>query len=107
MACGMIRPIPQLCRTMSEVRQGVDSLDAMLVDLLAERFAYMRAAARIKTERGAVRDEDRKAQVIANAVEQARAVAVPEDAVAAMWEGLVEASIAYEQNTWDRLRSKD
>ena len=45
---------PELCRTMKEVRQGVDTVDAALVELLAQRFGYMRAAARIKQDREAV-----------------------------------------------------
>ena len=55
------------CTTMAEVRAGVDALDRALAALLGRRFAYMDAAARIKTERGAVRDEARKAAVIAQA----------------------------------------
>ena len=39
---------PEDCTTMAEVRAGVDALDAELVALLATRFGYMRAAARIK-----------------------------------------------------------
>ena len=50
------RPAPETCTSMIEVRQGVDALDRALVGLLAERQRYMDAAARIKTERTAVRD---------------------------------------------------
>lgn len=97
---------PEACATMAEVRAAVDALDERLVDLLATRFAYMRAAARIKPERGQVRDEDRKAQVIANARAKAEALQLPGEAVAAIWEGLVEASIAYELSHWDERRTK-
>ena len=45
---------PEDCSTMAEVRAGVDALDGDLVRLLARRFAYMRAAARIKPTRDAV-----------------------------------------------------
>ena len=41
-----------------------------LVALLATRFGYMRAAARIKTDRASVRDEDRKTAVIAAAADR-------------------------------------
>ena len=58
---------PEGCQTMVEVRTGVDALDQELVALLARRFGYMDAAARIKPSRSDVRDEARKAQVIANA----------------------------------------
>lgn len=92
---------PDDCRTMAEVRAGVDALDAELIRLLARRFGYMRAAARIKPERGQVRDEARKAQVIANARGHARAAGIPEDVVDALWEQLVEASIAYELVRFD------
>lgn len=89
------------CTTMVEVRAGVDALDAELVALLAKRFAYMAAAARIKDTRGAVRDDARKAQVIANVRAHARSHGIPEDALAELWNRLVEASIAYELELFD------
>ncbi|PNB53290.1 chorismate mutase, partial [Pseudomonas sp. FW305-130] len=81
---------------------GVDHVDRALIALLAQRFAYMDAAARIKPERGAVRDVGRKAQVIANACAEARAAGIPESVIADLWERLVEASIAYELVAFDR-----
>ncbi|MDG2535617.1 chorismate mutase [Sphingomonas sp. HITSZ_GF] len=93
---------PEACTTMTEVRAGVDALDAALVALLKRRFGYMDAAARIKPERGHVRDEARKAQVIANARAHAAAAGIPEDAIGDIWERLVEASIAYELAAFDR-----
>jgi isochorismate pyruvate lyase len=95
---------PQDCQTMAEVRAGVDALDAALVRLLARRFAYMDAAARIKPMRGQVRDEARKAEVIENAARLASELGIPADAVARFWEQLVEASIAYELEVWDTGR---
>jgi isochorismate pyruvate lyase len=93
------------CTTMAEVRAGVDQLDRDLIALLARRFAYMDAAARIKPTRDAVRDEARKAQVIANARAAAVAAGLPADDIAELWDALVEASIAYEMRVFDRHRS--
>ena len=90
---------------MAEVRAGVDQTDRELVALLARRFGYMDAAARIKPDRGAVRDDTRKGEVIDNACRHARAAGIPETIVAAMWESLVEGSIAYELDRFDALRS--
>ncbi|WP_425228683.1 chorismate mutase [Sphingomonas sp.] len=90
------------CTSMAEVRAGVDEVDLELVALLARRFAYMDAAARIKPVRDAVRDEARKAQVIANIRARARAAGLPEEPLAALWDQLVEASITYELIAWDR-----
>ncbi len=92
------------CQTMADVRAGVDALDRELVMLLSRRFAYMRAAARIKPDRAMVRDEARKAEVIANARVEAERLGVPEALVAELWEQLVEASIAYELEAFDGRR---
>ena len=95
---------PERCETMAEVRVGVDALDRELMRLIAIRFGYMRAAARIKPERGHVRDEARKAEVIANACDDARHADIPEEAIRDIWDRLVEASIGYEMIEWERLR---
>lgn len=95
---------PDACTTMPEVRAGVDALDRELVALFAKRFGYMRAAAQIKPSRDAVRDEARKASVIAAAVAEAEAHGIPADVVADIWERLVEGSIAFEFGEWDRIR---
>jgi isochorismate pyruvate lyase len=92
---------PQACTTMSDVRQGVDATDAEIVALFGRRFGYMAAAARIKADRDTVRDEARKAKVIDTAKAHARAQGVPEPLIAAIWEMLVESSIAYELALFD------
>lgn len=95
--------LPEDCASMAEVRDGVDALDRELVTLLAQRFGYMRAAARIKPSRDMVRDEARKAAVIAAARAEAQLRGLPDAAVTEIWERLVEASIAYELAEWDGL----
>ena len=98
------RVAPQDCTTMAEVRVGVDALDRALVSLLAERQGYMDAAARIKTDRGVVRDvariEDVVAKVKAAATEAGLSHAIAEP----VWRTLVDHCIAYEFGVWDRTR---
>jgi isochorismate pyruvate lyase len=96
---------PEDCGNMTEVRAGVDAVDMELAKLLARRFAYMDAAARIKTDREAVRDEGRKAEVIENAVALASELGIPVSLISDFWEQLVEASIAYEFKRWDELNN--
>ena len=84
--------LPEDCADMREVRAGVDATDRELMDLLDRRFGYMRAAARIKPSRDAVRDE-------------ARTRNLPADKIADLWDLLVETSIAYELVEWERLRA--
>ena len=93
------------CKSMAEVRFGVDSIDTALIELLARRFGYMDAAARIKTDRDTVRDEMRKAQVIANVEAAASQAQIPVETIKEIWDRLVEASIDYELVAWDRLNT--
>lgn len=95
--------LPDDCGDMREVRVGVDATDRELMDLLERRFGYMRAAARIKPDRGVVRDEVRKAEVIGNARAEAERRDLPAERLARIWEELVETSIAYELVEWDRI----
>lgn len=94
---------PPRCATMADVRGGVDAVDAALVTLLELRFAYMRAAARIKDSRDSVRDEPRKAEVLDRVRALAMDGGLPADEIVALWDRLIEASIAYELAEWDRL----
>ncbi|KGB56957.1 Chorismate mutase [Sphingopyxis sp. LC81] len=97
--------LPEQCETMIDVRAGVDQVDRELVALLVRRFGYMDAAARIKADRGAVRDEARKAQVLDNVAREAEAAGLEPARLRAVWNELVEQSIAYEATQWDRLRA--
>src|SRR5690606_33369358 len=92
---------PDACTTMPEIRTAIDALDRDIVALLARRMRYIEAAARVKTSRGAVRDEARKADVIANACDAAEAHGLSRQHVAAIYELLVERSIAYEFRVFD------
>lgn len=97
---------PEDCETMIDVRAGVDQVDRELVALLVRRFGYMDAAARIKPDRGAVRDEARKAQVLDNVARAAEAAGLEPERLRAVWNELVEQSIAYEAVQWDRVRAE-
>ena len=90
---------------MEEVRAGVDDIDRRIVALIARRFAFMDAAARIKPAREAVRDEERKAEVVARVKTSAAEHGLDTELMGRLYEDLVETSIAYEFEEFDRLRS--
>jgi len=96
---------PADCSTMTEVRAGVDDVDRRIVDLVQRRFGYMDAAARIKPDRSAVRDEWRKADVLAKVDAAADALGIDRALMARLYEELIETSIAYELDRFDRLRA--
>ena len=99
------RPAPADCMTMADVRRGVDALDRQLVALLLERQGYMDAAARIKQDRGTVRDNARVEDVVAKVKAEARRLGLSEQIAEPVWRTLIERCIAYEFEVWDRLRS--
>jgi isochorismate pyruvate lyase len=95
---------PADCSTMTEVRAGVDDVDRRIVALLARRFGFMDAAARIKPDRSAVRDEWRKADVLAKVDAAAAALGIDRGLAARLYEDLIETSIAHELDLFDRTR---
>ncbi len=95
---------PADCMTMADVRAGVDDIDRRIVALVGRRFGYMDAAARIKPEREAVRDEWRKADVKAKVDAAAAAAGIDRDLMARLYEDLIETSIAHELGRWDLIR---
>jgi isochorismate pyruvate lyase len=96
---------PEHCQTMGEVRAGVDDVDRQMVALIARRFAFMDAAARIKQDRDAVRDEARKAEVLSKVEAASSERGVDPTLMRRIYEELIESSIAYEFEEFDRLRS--
>ena len=90
---------------MAEVRTGVDEVDRQIVALIARRFGYMEAAARIKPDREAVRDEWRKADVKAKVDAAATRAAIDRALMSRLYEDLIETSIAYEMDVFDRNRA--
>ena len=95
---------PADCTTMTQVREGVDDIDRQVVALIARRFGYMDAAARIKPVREAVRDEWRKADVKAKVDAAADAAGIDRDLMSRLYEDLIETSIAHELGRWEAIR---
>ena len=89
---------------MAEVRQGIDRLDRQIIALLGERFRYVEAAARIKQDLEAIRDEPRIAEVIEKVRRAAAEEGVPLEVAAELYRFLIEASVDYEL---EKFGSKD
>lgn len=98
---------PVACRDMKDVRAGVDEIDRLLVALITRRQGYMDAAARIKPDRGAVRDEARIQQVLDNVKAEAEARGLSWSIAEPVWRSMMEACIAYELTAFDALRRRD
>jgi isochorismate pyruvate lyase len=86
---------------MAEVRAEIDRIDKVLVKLLSERQRYIERAAEIKSDRIAVRDEDRVEDVIAKVLTEARKAGLNAEIAEPVWRTLVERSIAFEFQVFD------
>jgi isochorismate pyruvate lyase len=92
----MAAPDVVACTSLEEVRERIDSLDAELVRLLGQRFAYARQAAEFKTSAAEVPAPARVERVIANIRALAVEHGAPVDAVERAYRVLIEAMIALE-----------
>ena len=97
----------ETAETMADVRYEVDRLDRLLVEILAERQSFMDAAARIKPNREAVRDEPRIEQVVSNVLKASKEHGLAPEIAEPVWRLLVEKSIAYEFVSYDKRKKPD
>ena len=98
---------PKSCQTMIEVRQGVDQLDQILVELLTRRQGFMDAAARIKPEFNHVRDNARIEDVVTKVIAHSLKSGLSPEISEPVWRLLIERCIAYEGEVWHRLRQEE
>ena len=90
--------------TLPEVRVAIDRLDREIVTLLGTRLRFIEAAARIKQDKGTVRDEWRKRDVIQKALNRAQDVGFDREICEKVYDCLVEGCIAYEGVKWEEFR---
>lgn len=83
---------------MTDIRAEIDRLDAALMALLAQRVAYIDAAAKIKTRDGLpARLNDRVDEVLSNIARHAENAGLESQPYVDMWRLLIEAAIAREE----------
>ncbi|MCD2510926.1 chorismate mutase [Comamonas endophytica] len=94
------------CTTMTEVRQGVNALDDILVPLLVQRSGFMTQAARVKNDAQLVRDEARIQAVVDRVRERAVAEGGDPALIEQLYRGMMELFIAYEHQELARQRAE-
>lgn len=95
-----LEPAP---RSLAEVRDRIDGIDAELVALLTRRQALVQAAAAFKTDEQAVRAPDRVEKVIAAVRERAEAAGLAPEVAEAVWRAMIGAFIALELTEHQRI----
>ncbi|HEX8552839.1 MAG TPA: isochorismate lyase [Abditibacteriaceae bacterium] len=95
---------PSECRDMKEIRAAIDSLDKHVVQLLGQRFEYVKAAAKFKTDATAVRAPERFQAMLAQRRAWAEDAGLSPDAIEKMYRDLVEHFIAEEMKHWNAAK---
>lgn len=88
------------CAAMDEVREEIDRLDRILVALIAERQAYIEAAARIKSRADEVRLPWRIEDVVSKVLAEAEKQGLSKRIAEPVWRELIDRCIEHEHEIW-------
>ena len=96
---------PKACATKAEVRAEIDRIDLALVDMLAERWAYVDRMWQLKRAEDAGASVPwRNREVIEAVRNRARERGVPPEMAEALWRQIIGWGIQHQE---ERLRSAD
>jgi isochorismate pyruvate lyase len=90
---------PADCTTKAHIRTEIDRLDAELVALLTERFAYVQRMAELKTSPDEALVPERVDEVIDRVAAAAQQSGLDEELTRDLWRRLIEWNIEFERRT--------
>ena len=93
------------CDTLQEVREQIDRIDTLIVDLVAERTKYVFQAARFKNTREAVRVPTRINSIINRVRSMAKETELDPDMIESVYRHLIEQSIVGEARYWEKINN--
>lgn len=88
------------CENMIDIRNEIDVIDSKIVELIAKRAEYVKAAAKFKNDEDAVRDVKRVEAVIDSKKNLAREHGVSTSLVAKIYSIMIEHFINEEISEW-------
>lgn len=90
----------QDCRDMTDIRAAIDHLDAQVIELLGQRFEYVKAAAKFKTDAHSVQAPERLKQMLAQRRQWAENAGLEPDVIEQLYRHLVQYFIDAELEHW-------
>lgn len=90
------------CQGMGDIRTAIDCLDAQIVQLIASRAEYVRAAAQFKDSERAVKDAQRVTQVLQSKRAMAEKLGASPDLVEQLYTTMIEFFITEEMKEWEQ-----
>jgi isochorismate pyruvate lyase len=91
---------PNQCENLDEIRAGMDAIDQEIIDLIARRVAYVRAAAAFKTTSANVAAPERVAAVLKTRREWAEAAGLSGEVIEALYRDVVAYCVGEEHKQW-------
>ncbi len=91
---------PADCQNISEIRQAIDEIDKAVIDALGNRFDYVKAASKFKTNVDSVKAADRFATMLNQRRNWAEAAGLNPDVIETMYRDLVNYFIREELQHW-------
>ena len=92
--------LPDECASLQEVRAEIDRIDRLIVALVGQRAAYVKAAARFKESEHAVSAPERFAAMLQARRQWAESEGLNPDVVESIYRELVRYFIAEEKEHW-------
>jgi isochorismate pyruvate lyase len=91
---------PEQCISMADIREEIDLLDSMIIQLIGKRYQYVQAAAKFKTSETAVRAPERFKAMLLRRREWAQEQGLNPDVIEKLYSDLVNYFIREEMERW-------
>ena len=96
---------PEECTDMTEIRQEIDRIDQQVIQLLGQRFAYVKAASKFKTSETSVKAPERFQRMLLERRAWAESAGLNPDIIEKMYRDLVNYFIEEEMKRWKSQNS--
>lgn len=94
------------CTTLQDIRAEIDRIDREVIAAFSQRFAYVKAAAKFKTNEASVKASDRFAAMLKQRREWAAAEGLNPDVIEKLYRDLVTHFIEEELKQWQQEKSE-
>ncbi|HEY9695360.1 MAG TPA: isochorismate lyase [Oculatellaceae cyanobacterium] len=91
---------PEQCHNIDEIRVQIDTLDKQVINLLGQRFGYVKAASKFKTSETSVRAPERFEAMLEQRRAWAEDAGLSPEAIEKMYRDLVNYFIEEEIKNW-------
>lgn len=92
--------LPEECKNMTDIRAEIDQLDRQVIALLGQRFTYVKAASKFKTNATSIKAPERFQSMLQQRRAWAEEESLNPDAIEKMYADLVNHFIEEEMKYW-------